>query len=178
MYYAIIFLVCFELFLSYYLNKIIKLLSNYQLVSEYKDEKTNSEIVQLEEELKELNKPSTFTEYVKKNRQLNLLKRTLNSGATQTINHTCNKNIKKKILRGIYLILKIIDFLPSKIRQFLAFYIVKRYFNKYNLIITFNQKLYSPFFQTKEKFNNINSLLSYGVVFTITDLIKNLIKYL
>ncbi|KAH8582986.1 uncharacterized protein ELE39_002331 [Cryptosporidium sp. chipmunk genotype I] len=179
MYHAIIFLIFFELFLSYFLEHIIKLLDNHKLICDEKNQKINSEIFQLEEELKELNKPSTFIEYVKKSRKLNILKQTLNNGATQEINQTCNKdfNFIKRILGGIYLILKIVNLLPPKIRQFLAFHIVKLYVNKQSIIIPFNQKLYSPFFQSKEKANNINSLLSYGVICTLTDLIKVLIKH-
>ncbi|TRY51655.1 Uncharacterized protein CTYZ_00003522 [Cryptosporidium tyzzeri] len=179
MYYTIIFLILFELFLSYFLEHIIKLLKIHKLINGETNQIINSEISQLEEELKELNKPSTFTEYVKKSRQLNILKQTLNNNVTKEINQTNNKNFNftKKIMGGIYSILKIINFLPTKIRQLLTFYIVKSYFVNHSTIITFNQKLYSPFFQSKEKANNINSFLSYGLICTITDLIKVLIKH-
>ncbi|KAK9172728.1 hypothetical protein CmeUKMEL1_15790 [Cryptosporidium meleagridis] len=179
MYYTIIFLILFELFLSFFLEHIIKFLKNHKLINGETNQVINSEISQLEEELKELNKPSTFTEYVKKSRQLNILKQALNNNATKETNQANNKNYSftKKIMGGIYLILKIINFLPPKIRQLLTFYIVKLYFNNYNTIIPFNQKLYSPFFQSEEKANNINSFLSYGLISTLTDLIKALIKH-
>lgn len=179
MYNTLTFLVGLELFQSYFLGHIIQFISNHCLISEKRYENNNSEIYQLEEELKELNKPSTFTEYVKKKRQLNALKKTLNNGATQSAQQSSNIYIRqaKQILRGIYLMLKILNFLPPKLRQLLVFYLVKTYVNKSNIIIPFNQKLYIPFFQSKEKTESINSIMTYGVICTITDLIKLIIKF-
>lgn len=179
MYYILVFLISVELFIFYFLGHIIKFISNHHPINEKRDGKINYEITQLEEELKELNKPSTFTEYAKKSRQLNALKQTLNNGATQATHQSYNKYTRQatKILHAIHVMLKILRFLPPKLRQFLVFYLVKAYASKSNTIIPFNQKLYFPLFQDKEKAEMINSLLTYGVACTITDLIKLIIKF-
>ncbi|KAJ1609560.1 putative signal peptide-containing protein [Cryptosporidium canis] len=179
MYYILVFLVIFELIVSYFLEWISRFLSNHHLIRKIQDKEVSPEIAQLEKELKELNKPSTFTEYVKKSRKLNTLKQALNDGTTQNAGQSLNfcTRLTKAIINVIYLIIRILNLLPTKLRQFLIFHFVKKYIDKSQIIISFNQKLYSPFFQNKENTGLINSLLSYGVLCTISDLVKHFFKH-
>ncbi|KAK6590299.1 hypothetical protein RS030_162480 [Cryptosporidium xiaoi] len=193
MYIIIVYLFLFEFLFSKIGNRIINLIKIDHLLRKVSGKKnvkqssTNMEIMRLEKEVWELNKPSTFTEYVKKNRQLSKLKKELQEHDDEDKNNAkSHANIIGKItdvslhfFNIIHILLNSVKIIPMHIKQILFFIVLTIFIDESKYSVYVDPRLYSPFcqgFSGRFKTQFLNKVMSYGIALTIYDFGKYLMK--
>ncbi|KAH8741154.1 hypothetical protein FG386_000061 [Cryptosporidium ryanae] len=194
MYVIIIYLFLFEFLFSKIGNGIINLIRIDNLINKFNREKNNvygsctdAEIERLEKEVWELNKPSTFTEYVKKSRQLNKLKKQLQSKNCEYKNNIENKgSVNGKISNMLFCLINFANVfincvvvMPMYVKQILVFMVLTTFVDESKYSVYIDPRLYSPFYKGcpgRSKAIFLNKVMSYGIALTIYDFGKYLIK--
>ncbi|KAH7648115.1 hypothetical protein FG379_000039 [Cryptosporidium bovis] len=193
MYIIIVYLFLFEFLFSKIGNRIVSLVKIDHLLRKVSGKKnvcqnsTNMEIMRLEKEVWELNKPSTFTEYVKKNRQLSKLKKKLQEQDDEDKNNSkSHANIIGKItdvslhfFNLIHILVNSVKLIPIHIKQILFFIVLTIFIDESKYSVYVDPRLYSPFCQGcpgRFKTLFLNKVMSYGIALTIYDFGKYLIK--
>ncbi|KAF7458889.1 hypothetical protein HWI79_576 [Cryptosporidium felis] len=169
-----------ELFVSYFLGRLLRLLKQWS-ISPREEIERDPEIITLEKEVQELNKPSTFTEYVKKARKLNTLKQEeeekIKKANLESGRETYFHKFITYFLNFLYLILWVIQILPPIIRQFIFLVIFSILIGDQSLPQAAIKKLYSPFLKN-EISTQMNMILEFGITCTMTELIKGTLEIL
>ncbi|EEA05164.1 uncharacterized protein CMU_042370 [Cryptosporidium muris RN66] len=129
-------------------------------------------ILKLEKEICELNYPSTFTLYVQKTRELNMLKR------QREIYLEKNKfnNIKQNFISISKYIFNIWLILPNYINLLIIFLIISNLYLTDIYYIYIDQRIYYPLYQDKYGKIQFNRIISFSIILPIYNFIRSIFK--